>query len=938
MNRNIITFTANEQALVKTGGLDDYASNTVSYIVCEFELGDSWEDFDSVRAVFSSDFETVPAVLAHGSCLIPFEVLRYRSEVKVNLVGSVVEAGTLVDRLTSFPITALTVTANAELDNTIAPISPTEFEEFVAMVRSDADRSEAGATSAESSAETATAAAQASEASALRSANSATDAANSATASANSATQAHGYAQNASESATSAENSANDAEAARDEIRAMRATATTLSPGSAATANYSNGLLSLGIPRGDKGETGDTGARGETGATPNLSIGTVTTLPPSGSSAVTITGTAENPVLNFGLVKGDTGEVSQAELDEAVTALKSDIKYATGSEAIAISVKNKYLKIVNGSIDVNNPQSSSTGYGYVIVPCSEGDTFVVNGVSATNEPMAWAFTDDAYAIITKASSSEIVSNYEVTAPQNASYLIIHDKSPYRTSYRGIPITEAINAQKNEISGVANVAEFNMLDGATWELGTISYGQEATSTTRIRTKSYIEIGDANAISVSINTGYKYVIAWYGANGAISQTSFSTASTDLTVPVDATKFKVVVAKTNDATANISYGNEINISGSFTLLDIIGDINSSIEALCGFPNSNSVAWEHAKISAYDGTVTTTNNRYKTAEPLPIWVKSVLSVDGYSFGLFAYNESNYIGWWDGSAWATADLAWKSYIKFSEDITKDRYDLYVVFRKNDNANLSSSDIANIKYNNDIATEPTDYVVDCTLQKKSVRLNRLGELTYHQSFCKYDGKYYSTDGEHIGVQDENFNAVSSVALSVGHGNGFCVGSSNKGYISGWSDQKLYVVNLDTLELDSVITLPTIGYTTCAVDDVNGLVYIFQRDDYPSTKAQYNLIVYDYINEEIKSTVKTSVAYAAMQSVDLYRDRLIVLYGTGISEKPNAYLVYSTKGEILGEYVIGSKDTIEPEGVFFDREDHDLLISYYDKSVYRVSLA
>lgn len=325
MNRNIITFTANEQALVKTGGLDNYASNTVSYIVCEFELGDSWEDFDSVRAVFSSDFETVPAVLAHGSCLIPFEVLRYRSEVKVNLVGSVVEAGTLVDRLTSFPITALTVTANAEVDNTIAPISPSEFEEFVAMVRSDADRSEAGATASEASAETATAAAQASEASALRSANSATDAANSATASANSATQAQGYAQNASDSATSAENSANDAEAARDEIRAMRATATTLSPGSAATANYSNGLLSLGIPRGDKGETGDTGARGETGATPNLSIGTVTTLPPSGSSAVTITGTAENPVLNFDLVKGDTGEVSQAELDEAVTDLKSEL-------------------------------------------------------------------------------------------------------------------------------------------------------------------------------------------------------------------------------------------------------------------------------------------------------------------------------------------------------------------------------------------------------------------------------------------------------------------------------------------------------------------------------------------------------------------------------------------------------------------------------------
>lgn len=58
-----------------------------------------------------------------------------------------------------------------------------------------------------------------------------------------------------------------DAEDARDEIRSMRAEAVTLSPGSDATASYSDGLLSLGIPRGDKGETGATGATGPKGDT-----------------------------------------------------------------------------------------------------------------------------------------------------------------------------------------------------------------------------------------------------------------------------------------------------------------------------------------------------------------------------------------------------------------------------------------------------------------------------------------------------------------------------------------------------------------------------------------------------------------------------------------------------------------------------------------------
>ena len=98
-----------------------------------------------------------------------------------------------------------------------------------------------------------------------------------------------------------------------DDFDNFSVTVTTLPAGSSATASYSDGVLSLGIPKGDKGDKGNTG---ETGLTPHLTIGTVeTTVQPS----VTITGTVDDPVLNFGLVKGDkgdTGEVSEAELAE----------------------------------------------------------------------------------------------------------------------------------------------------------------------------------------------------------------------------------------------------------------------------------------------------------------------------------------------------------------------------------------------------------------------------------------------------------------------------------------------------------------------------------------------------------------------------------------------------------------------------------------------
>ena len=57
-------------------------------------------------------------------------------------------------------------------------------------------------------------------------------------------------------------------------------------------------------PKGDTGATGSTGPqgpKGDTGATPNLTIGTVETLGEGTAATATITGTAENPVLNLGI-------------------------------------------------------------------------------------------------------------------------------------------------------------------------------------------------------------------------------------------------------------------------------------------------------------------------------------------------------------------------------------------------------------------------------------------------------------------------------------------------------------------------------------------------------------------------------------------------------------------------------------------------------------
>ena len=218
MNKQIITFSADEQKLVKTGGINCYASNIVSYIEAYFALGQNWSGYDSVRAVWSNDnnMTVISTVLdSNGHCLVPFEVLKTMGVVKVNLVGSISVSDVLTDRLTTFPCEALKVSAKAKISGSeTVPVTPSQFDQFVEIVRSDADRAEAKATDSEAWAEQAALSAQASESSALRASGYASDAQTS-------ERNASEYAQNASESAQSAEADADRAEQAASDAGYM---------------------------------------------------------------------------------------------------------------------------------------------------------------------------------------------------------------------------------------------------------------------------------------------------------------------------------------------------------------------------------------------------------------------------------------------------------------------------------------------------------------------------------------------------------------------------------------------------------------------------------------------------------------------------------------------------------------------------------------------
>ena len=91
-----------------------------------------------------------------------------------------------------------------------------------------------------------------------------------------------------------------------------------------ATVTKSNGVATITITDKDGTSTAQVydGAKGDTGATPNLTIGTVTTLSAGSQATATISGTAENPKLNLGIPSGP--EVHETDLSTAIESALSD--------------------------------------------------------------------------------------------------------------------------------------------------------------------------------------------------------------------------------------------------------------------------------------------------------------------------------------------------------------------------------------------------------------------------------------------------------------------------------------------------------------------------------------------------------------------------------------------------------------------------------------
>lgn len=653
-----------------------------------------------------------------------------------------------------------------------------------------------------------------------------------------------------------------------EQLENLTAVAVTLAEGSEATASYSEGVLTFGIPRGNTGATGPQGPQGVQGDTGNgiasiaktgtsglvdtytitFTDGTTTTFTVTNGADGDITNVAQafdatkaysvgDMVLYQGTLYAFTaahpagawvGSDAQAViLADEVTSLKDDLSDTIGIHEVALLDNHSINNGASSAVVIPSNIQTENGYACCCVECQEGDVFVITGRGG-NTTRLWSFSDANGSVLSISDRVADADKLEITAPENAKYF---------------------------------ASNFNKSYAPYW----------------------------------VNKG---------------------AYTDKTLTIDG---KPADAKETG--------------------DRIKDVSDSLIAYqetIGFFVPTITGWIDNKYISRDDGTEQSNTTYHATDFIAINPKlGNIVLTSANAGSY---DTNYNAWYDADKNFINNF---SYARNSEKtLTPPSNARYFRLSSNKTVVLTltvpyvNATLVDMLPEN---TETVNYVITSALTKENLIVEKLtGALTYSQSFCMFDGKYYSTNGTNISEQNSSFTELRNAVVTVGHGNALQLGHNGKAYASGWNDNKVYIVDLATLTVEDNITLPTTGYTTCAIDDLKGIAYIFQRDTYPDNEAPYNFIAYDYVNEQTLYTRKTA-PFAAMQACDIYNDSIIVVNGLGSTAAPNYCKVYDINGVVTGQYILPDiMGTGEPEGVFFDRNTCDIYMSKENREVFKIA--
>lgn len=184
---------------------------------------------------------------------------------------------------------------------------------------------------------------------------------------------------------------------------------------------------------------------------------------------------------------------------------------------ISESGSSRFINCNVTNIDLNTYIEGVTYVRTTVVPCAEGDKFIINARGGAY-PRPWTFIDASWTRISVADGAVAYTDYELTAPANSAYLIINDLD-FQKSYYGTPAdVVATHADTGNLDDLTTTDKTNLVSAINEVDGIVTETRNALSNPVITdwtSGGYISTGesDANPVDVATmhtNASYRYKI--------------------------------------------------------------------------------------------------------------------------------------------------------------------------------------------------------------------------------------------------------------------------------------------------------------------------------------------------------------------------------------------------------------------------------------------
>ena len=198
-------------------------------------------------------------------------------------------------------------------------------------------------------------------------------------------------------------------------------------------------------------------------------------------------------------VNGRTYTNIGGAIREQIRQLKDNFGTYRMEEIIMTDGQNIKLSVgVGNTVDLTSENVSD--YRYAIVDCKEGDIFTISGKGGSN-PRLWGFIDSNNVLLSVSDEGKREEGLLLTAPKNATKLIINKKKSGKVSYIGCNLSIIIDNDKAD-----NMITKNTVD----KLETSLLGKEITMTENLYIALGVGVGNVVDTTPLALSKYRYAI--------------------------------------------------------------------------------------------------------------------------------------------------------------------------------------------------------------------------------------------------------------------------------------------------------------------------------------------------------------------------------------------------------------------------------------------